>query len=153
MLRTPGFARLMVKRESMTRGPQGVFNGLKPQWIYNMRSCYWHKGPWAIGRRLLEDVVVPLWIENLVTKQLHPWVIIFCFELSPRRRPVHHVVFLACGRLSQLPPSIQFAQIRQFWGQTFFYSLATVCYVLTKSFNFWKHRILIVIRICVLIAY
>ena len=34
-----------------------------------------------------------------------------------------------------------------------YYSLATVCYVLTKSFNFWKYRILIVIRICMLIAY
>ena len=33
-----------------------------------------------------------------------------------------------------------------------FYSFATVCYVLTKSYNFWKHRILIVIRICALIA-
>ena len=35
----------------------------------------------------------------------------------------------------------------------FYYSLATVCYVLTKSSDFWKHGILIVIRICVLIAY
>ena len=26
----------------------------------------------------------------------------------------------------------------------FYYSLATVCYVLTKSFNFWEHGILIV---------
>ena len=35
----------------------------------------------------------------------------------------------------------------------FYYSLATVCYVLTKSFDFQKYGILIVIRICVLIAY
>ena len=35
----------------------------------------------------------------------------------------------------------------------FYYSLAPVCYALTKSFNFLKHGILIVIRICVLIAY
>ena len=36
----------------------------------------------------------------------------------------------------------------------FYYSLATVCYVLpAKSFNFQKHGILIVMRICVSIAY
>ena len=35
----------------------------------------------------------------------------------------------------------------------FYCSLATVCYVLVKSFNFQRHGVLIVIRICVLIAY
>ena len=35
----------------------------------------------------------------------------------------------------------------------FYNSLATVCYILTKSFNFYEHGILIVIRICVLIAH
>ena len=35
----------------------------------------------------------------------------------------------------------------------FYYSLATVCYVLPKSFNFWKYGILTVIPICVLIAH
>ena len=35
----------------------------------------------------------------------------------------------------------------------FYYSLAKVCYVLTKSFNFQKYEILIVICICMLIGY
>ena len=35
----------------------------------------------------------------------------------------------------------------------FYCSMATVCYLLTKSFNFQKHGILIVRRICVLTAY
>ena len=35
----------------------------------------------------------------------------------------------------------------------FYYSLATVCNVLTNNFNFQKYGILFVIFICVLIAY
>ena len=83
---------------------------------------------------------------------------------------LYYIVKNNCGsvELESLPTSMSHILLRTFesiatehvicagklvLALSFYYSKAIFCYVLTKSFNFWKHGILIVMRIYVLTAY